>query len=139
MFKSKLDKIREKLLNISKEKKEMEMKPKGMRSYELKNSLINFITFRRLVKYTILTNFFALGYYLFKYNDKRYDLSMSRYLSRKVGFISQLKIPVFMRKHIFNFYCYFYNVNTDDILDQNFENYKTLNEFFIRKIKVRKL
>ena len=136
MFRSKIKKIKEKLLNIV-ESKDEKIQPKGMKNFELKNKIIGFLTFRRLFKYTIITNSLAIAYYTLKNNDTRIDISFSRYISRKTGWITQITIPTFFRKPLFNFYCYFYNANREEILDQNFSNYKTINEFFIRKIKVK--
>ncbi len=87
--------------------------------------------------YTVVSNVAYIFYYLYKYNDKRKDLSMTRWLSRKVGWLTRVELPVFIRKYVFDFYCKFYNVIREDILDPNFENYKSVNDFFIRKIKVQ--
>lgn len=137
MFKSRIQKIREMLSSISKEKHSDGINPKGMRRFELNNSILNRMTYKRLIQYTIITNTIALMYYLFKYNDKSYNLSFTRWLSRKVGWLTRVELPKFLRKHVFDIYCNFYNVNREDILDPNFENYKSVNDFFIRKIKVK--
>lgn len=133
MFRSKFSKIKEKL---SKANSPKNSQPKSMKNFEMKSSLLSYLTFKRLVKYTLLTNVIAMFYYLFKYNDTRYDWSFTRFVSRITGWLTQVPLPTWMRKPVFNWYCRTFGVNREEILDPNFENYKTVNEFFIRKIKV---
>ena len=56
-------------------------------------------------------------------------------LSQLMGDLSRKKIPEFARKPIFNSYCKFYEVNIDEALESDVKQYKTLSEFFRRKLK----
>jgi hypothetical protein len=139
MFKTGFQRIRDRISDINEKRKAKAALPKGMKSLQLRDTIIGLLTLRRLVTYTVVSNVAFLFYYLYKYNDKRKDLSMTRWLSRKVGWLTRVELPVFMRKYVFDFYCKFYNVIREDILDPNFENYKSVNDFFIRKIKVKEI
>jgi hypothetical protein len=137
MFKTGIQKIRDRISDISEKQKAHAALPKGMRKLKFRDNIMSLLTFKRLVMYTVVSNVAYIFYYLYKYNDKRKDLSMTRWLSRKVGWLTRVELPVFIRKYVFDFYCKFYNVIREDILDPNFENYKSVNDFFIRKIKVQ--
>lgn len=94
------------------------------------------LTPRRFIILTVGVNAFSLFYLLPKYNKTNLDISVSRNISRKIGKIMDTTVPVFMRKSVYGLYMKVYNVNEDEILDPNLENYKNLKEFFTREIKV---
>jgi hypothetical protein len=137
MFKTGIQRIRDRISAVNEKRKAHAELPKGMRKIEFRNTIMGLFTFKRLVVFTVASNGIYLFYYLYKHNDKRKDLSMTRWLSRKVGWLTRVELPTFMRKFVFDSYCKFYNVIREDILDPNFENYKSVNDFFIRKIKVK--
>lgn len=82
------------------------------------------------------TNIGAALFFLIKFNDSNPDISISRFISRKTGIIGEITIPKFLRKHVYEAYMKMYNVNKEEILDQNLENYTNIKEFFTRKIDV---
>lgn len=99
--------------------------------------IANIFTSKKLVIYGLTCNIIGIAYFMGKVNDKNLDLSMSRWVSRKVGRVGDITIPTFLRKYVYTGYMKMYNINKEEILDQNLENYKTIKEFFIRKIDVR--
>jgi hypothetical protein len=103
---------------------------------QLNDSLLRLLTSKRLFIFGIVSNIIGLAYYLGKYNETNIDLSMSRYLSRKVGIIGNITIPIFMRKFVYERYMGIYNVKREEILEQDLQSYKTVKDFFIRKIDV---
>lgn len=70
------------------------------------------------------------------FNRSNFNLSVSRVASRLVGMVGECKLPLFMRSTVLNSYINFYQVNREEILDPELNNYETVKEFFIRKIKV---
>jgi len=90
-----------------------------------------------MTAFGLASNFAAFIYFLIRFNNYNFDLSPGRFISRRVGRIGDITIPSFMREKVYNMYMKIYNVNKEEILDQNLENYKTIKEFFIRKIDVR--
>lgn len=103
---------------------------------EYRKSKMGLFTFRRLWVYTLITNFVAITYYTIISNERTYSMSVSRAISKRIGWIMDLSVPTFMRKFVFGFYIWFYNVNKDDILESDLTKYRSLSEFFTRKIKV---
>lgn len=90
----------------------------------------------KYMKRLFVINFtFVFGtiYYLTDYNKQ-----MSVKVSKLAGKIANLNIPTFLRSPIFNFYMKFYKVNHDEILEKDLKTYKSINEFFIRKIDMSK-
>jgi hypothetical protein len=124
MFKNLFAGLRELRSNMKDEKKKNDI-------------LLNVLTSKKLFIFGMSLNVLGLAYFMSKGNDSNLDFSMSRYLSRKVGKIGDITIPTFMRKSIYSGYMKMYNINKEEILDQNLENYKTIKEFFIRKIDVK--
>jgi phosphatidylserine decarboxylase len=80
-----------------------------------------------------LIGIFSIVYYISDYHKKT-----SVHLSKVAGVVANLKLPTFLRSPIFNFYMKIYNVNYDEILEKDLKSYKTVNEFFIRKIDMKK-
>ncbi len=91
---------------------------------------INFLAFRKSFTFAIIMNIIGLTYYSF------FRYFFTRLVSRRFGNLFAIRIPLFLRNFIFSSYCWLFSVNRNEILDKNFENYKTINEFFIRKINV---
>ena len=56
-------------------------------------------------------------------------------LSRFVGDLSKKEIPIFARNTIFGAYCNFYGVNIEEAVESDISKYRTLSEFFRRKLK----
>jgi hypothetical protein len=75
-------------------------------------------------------------YAIINYNKNNYNISFTRYISRKAGQLGEITIPQSMRGFIYRRYMKIYNVDEEEILDGDLKNYKTIKEFFIRKIKV---
>jgi len=59
-----------------------------------------------------------------------------RSLSKAIVAFTHLPIPVLMRKKVFGLFIKIFKVNKDEVLDQNLSNYRSLNEFFTRKINL---
>ena len=93
---------------------------------------MNYMT--KFDKYLIITSVIAIVYFIVKFY--KYDVSLSRSISRKVGWLMKRTLPKFSRRIVFNLYCYFYKVNKEEIKEQNFQSYRSVNDFFVRKIKV---
>ena len=93
--------------------------------------IVNFLVFRRSFIFAVILNVVGLTYYAY------FRYFFTRLVSRRFGNLFAIKIPTFLRTHVFNGYCWLFNVNKMEILDKNFKNYRTVNEFFIRKIDVR--
>lgn len=75
--------------------------------------------------------------YIFS-TTKRIKDKVSVKTSSMAGKIMDLYIPVSLRKVIYKAYIKKFKVNQDDILNKDLTQYKTLNEFFIRKIDMLK-
>lgn len=103
---------------------------------ERRTFLLSKFTFKNFVVVGLLTNVVSTIVLMPFFNETYINLSLSRFVSRMVGKIADTKIPEFMRRHIYESYIRFYNVNQDEILDQDLTNYKTIKDFFIRKINV---
>jgi hypothetical protein len=131
---NKFKEIKKSITDLLQKKKENKLV--FFRAIEIRNFLASQANFKRLFKWTMILNFAYFGYYLILHNEEQYNWSFTRGVSRRVGYLAQMKIPETLRNPIFNYYCKVYNVNKEEILDQNFKNYKSINEFFIRKIKV---
>ena len=126
MFKNLFAGLRELRSNIKDEKKKNDI-------------LLNVLTSKKLFIFGMSLNVLGLAYFMSIGNNSNLDFSMSRYVSRKVGKIGDITIPSFMRKYVYSGYMKIYNINKEEILDQDLENYKTIKEFFIRKIDVSKI
>ena len=94
------------------------------------------ITFKSSLIFFAVSNVGMLLYFVIKYNENNYDLSLTRYISRKTGSIGNITIPQWLRKYVYEGYMKMYSVDKEEILDQNLENYTTIKEFFTRKIDV---
>jgi MFS-type transporter involved in bile tolerance (Atg22 family) len=101
--------------------------------------IANILTSKKMIIYGLTCNVIGVAYFMGKVNQNNYDLSMSRWVSRKVGKVGDITIPTFLRKYVYAGYMKMYDINKEEILDQNLENYKTIKEFFIRKIDVSHL
>ena len=47
-----------------------------------------------------------------------------------------ITVPTFLRSTVYGFYMKLYNVNREEIEEQDLTKYRSLKDFFIRKIKV---
>jgi len=101
-----------------------------------KNFLLSKLTLKNFIIYGMLTNIVSTIILIPIFNDSYINLSISRLVSRMIGKIGDLNIPLFMRNNVFSSYIRFYKVNRDEILDPDLNNYNTVKDFFIRKIKV---
>lgn len=101
-----------------------------------KNFLLSKLTLKNFIIYGLLTNVVSTIILIPIFNDSYINLSISRLVSRMVGRIGDFHIPLFMRNNVFSSYIRFYKVNQDEILDPELQNYNTIKDFFIRKIKV---
>jgi MFS-type transporter involved in bile tolerance (Atg22 family) len=101
--------------------------------------IANILTSKKMIIYGLTCNVIGVAYFMGKVNQNNYDLSMSRWVSRKVGKVGDITIPTFLRKYVYAGYMKMYDINKEEIFDQNLENYKTIKEFFIRKIDVSHL
>jgi len=93
-------------------------------------------TIRRLIIYSLVSNFIGIAYYVSKYNVDSYNLSYSRFISRTTGRVMNITVPTFLRSTVYGFYMKLYNVNREEIEEQDLTKYRSLKDFFIRKIKV---
>ncbi len=100
--------------------------------------LLSKMTLKNFIVFGLLTNVVSTFVLMPIYNDTYINLSLSRFVSRIAGRIGDIKLPMFMRQHIFETYMKIYKVNKEEILDQELNNYNTIKEFFIRKINVSK-
>ena len=125
-----------KLLNESFNNAMNPHKKKNISVVESLSNLIEACTLRRLFIYTIVTNGIGLLYYIGKNNIDTYNMSYSRFMSRCTGKIMNITVPTFLRKYVYGFYIKFYNVNKDEIKEQNLSTYRSLKDFFIREIDV---
>jgi hypothetical protein len=98
--------------------------------------MIKIFSVKRFIIVSAIGNISAYLFYLAYYNEKNLDVSLGRGVSRRVGLISNVTIPDFMKDYLYGGYMKMYNVNKEEILDQNLKNYKNIREFFIRKIDV---
>lgn len=121
---------------IEKVKESLELINKGSRE---KETLSRAFTMKRFMAFVVFSNIFGVAYFILKYNITNPSLSLSRYVSRKTGQVGEITIPTFMRELVYKGYIKMYSVNKEEILDQNLKNYRTIKEFFIRKIDVSKL
>ncbi len=103
---------------------------------ERRNYIHSKMTLKNFIYYGILTNVVSTFILIPIFNDSYINLSYTRFVSRTAGKIGDFTLPTFLRSHVLNAYIKFYNVDRDEILDQDLNNYKTVKEFFIRKIKV---
>lgn len=103
---------------------------------ERKTFLLSKMTLKNFILFGIFTNVVSTVVLMPIFNDTYINLSLTRLVSRIAGRIGDIKLPVFMRREIFESYIKFYKVNKDEILDSELTNYNTIKEFFIRKIKV---
>lgn len=94
------------------------------------------MTLKNLIKYGLVANILTAVFILPIFNESNLDLSISRMVSRLIGKIGNLNLPIFMRSTVLNSYINCYNVNKEEILDPELNNYATIKDFFIRKIKV---
>ncbi len=92
------------------------------------------MSFEKLVFGGILC--FAFLYPFF--NNSNLNLSFTRIVSRLIGKLGNCKLPLFIRSTVLNGYIKVFNVNKEEILDQELNNYETVKDFFIRKINVNK-
>jgi hypothetical protein len=102
----------------------------------LKQKSIQALSLKNIIVFGLVSNVAAMMYFIPKYNEDNYSISVSRYIARKVGQITNVTIPKSIRKTLYGLYIKMYNVNTDEILDKNLENYNNIKEFFIRQIDV---
>jgi hypothetical protein len=93
---------------------------------------------KKLFWYGFITNVIGLSIYSILINDKIYEISLTRFISRWVGRLGNTTVPESLRERLYNLYMKTYNVNREEILDQNLKNYKNIKEFFIRHIDVSK-
>lgn len=104
----------------------------------------NWIYFLLILFFTIFINFrlFAVFNLAFAFYFLMQHLQFAKLFtiqtSKFTGFLFSLKLPIFLRKPIYKSYIWFYNVNLDEILEKDLENYKSINEFFIRDIIMEK-
>jgi hypothetical protein len=70
------------------------------------------------------------------FNNTNLNLSITRIVSRLVGKVGDCKLPMFIRSTVLNGYIKVFNVNKEEIMDQELNNYETVKDFFIRKINV---
>ncbi len=102
-----------------------------------KDLLLRTLTSKKLITFGIVSNFAGVLFYMVKLNDNNVDRSLSRFVSRQAGRIGNLTIPTFLRPTVYKAYMKMYNVNREEILDQNLKNYNNIKDFFIRHIDVR--
>jgi len=103
---------------------------------QIQEAIKSKITFKSSFIFFAVSNVGMLLYFVIKYNEKNYDLSLSRYISRKTGSFGNITIPKWLRKYVYEGYIKMYSVNKEEILDQNLENYTNIKDFFTRKIDV---
>lgn len=99
-------------------------------------ALQKIFTSKKLFIYGLFFNVVGVGFYMCKFNENNYDMSLSRFVSRLAGRFGDITVPKFLRKHVYSAYMKMYNVNFDEITDKNLENYKCIKDFFIREINV---
>lgn len=99
--------------------------------------LLSKMTLKNFIIFGLVTNVFSTLVLMPIYNETYINLSLSRLVSRIVGRLGEINLPTFMRRGILESYIKFYRVNKEEILDPELTNYKTIKEFFIRKIKVK--
>jgi hypothetical protein len=102
----------------------------------MKEFLLASLTLKRFMTFCSVTYFIGMYYAIINYNKNNYNISFTRYISRKAGQLGEITIPQSMRGFIYRRYMKIYNVDEEEILDGDLKNYKTIKEFFIRKIKV---
>lgn len=102
----------------------------------LNEFLIRTLTSKKLFAYILISNLVGMVYWSAVINENNFEKSWTRFISRKIGKIGDFTIPEFLRNTIYSIYIKSYNVNRDEILDQNLKNYKNIKQFFIREIDV---
>jgi hypothetical protein len=100
--------------------------------------LLSKLTFKNFLIFGILTNIGTTLIFLPFYNETYINLSISRLISRFSGKIGNTQIPSILREHIYNFYSYFYGVIKSEIKEKELKNFKSIKDFFIREIDVKK-
>lgn len=102
----------------------------------LNELIMNKMSLKKFMLFVIISNVTGIAYFTNKYNNSNYDLSLSRYLSRKFGNITNIPLPLFLREYVYKGYMKLYKINKEEILNSDLRSYKTIKEFFIREIKV---
>lgn len=59
----------------------------------------------------------------------------ARTMSSMWGKINSYNLPTFLRSTTFGFYCYYYECDMTEALDEDYRNYRNLGEFFSRRLK----
>ena len=59
----------------------------------------------------------------------------TRVLSRWWGYLSHLKVPVWLRKPLFGLYVKLYDCNMDESMIEDLKQFPTFSEFFKRKLR----
>jgi hypothetical protein len=95
------------------------------------------VSSKYLLGYLIFSNIFGFIFFFPKINNNNYDLSYTRYISRKIGKLMDITIPEFLRSPIYNLYIKFFGVDINDLEETDLKKYKNIQEFFIRKVKVK--
>lgn len=93
---------------------------------------------KKTFKGLLLTSGIGVLYLYPKFNNDNYNRSITRYVSRKVGQLMNITIPVSLRESLYLKYIELYNVNTDEIIEKDLKKYETLKEFFTREINVKR-
>jgi hypothetical protein len=98
--------------------------------------IFKLLTSKKFLMFGLFSNLFGIVFLSFSFNDKFVDKSFTRFISRWAGRLGNVNVPEFMREGLYNLYMNIYNVNREEILDQNLKNYKNIKDFFIRQIDV---
>lgn len=65
-----------------------------------------------------------------------YKMLPLKLISRIMGWISRLYLPVWMRPLIFTFYIKIFSCHAHEMFNEDLKSYRTISEFFRRKIKM---
>ena len=107
-----------------------------MKSQEhIRESLIASTTSKKFLINMCLICLFISLFLIWKTNKKEHlNFSVNRHFSRMTGRFCSLNIYECLRTSIYSLYISFYNVNIEEILVKDLKSYKSINDFFIRKI-----
>lgn len=65
-----------------------------------------------------------------------YKMLPLKWISRLMGWITRLYLPVFLRPWIFRFYIKVFSCQAHEMFNEDLTSYRTISEFFRRKIKM---
>jgi hypothetical protein len=65
-----------------------------------------------------------------------YKMLPLKLISRIMGWITRLYLPVWLRPFIFRFYIKAFSCHADEMYNEDLKSYRTISEFFRRKIKM---